>query len=161
MNRATRIATLATLLLLALAPPASSGVRDDRPNVVGAELGGRGLVLTANYERYITNQFGIGGGFMAIGGSDGLLTITPVYVSILTGNINSLYLGAGGTHVTGTGMSFNSSWLIHGEIGYQHQSPGGLFVRPFFTIISSTGKNTADIPSFLIALPGLTIGGSF
>jgi hypothetical protein len=161
MNRATPIAAVATLLLLALAPSAHAGVRDDRPNIVGGELGGRGLVLTANYERYITNQFGIGGGIMAINGSDGLLTIAPVYVSVLIGNINSLYVAAGGTHVTGTGSSFNSSWLIHGSIGYQHQSTGGIFVRPFFSIISSTGKDREDIPRFFILLPGLTIGGSF
>jgi len=160
-DRPTRIATVATLLLLAFAPSAPAGVRDDRPNLVGGEMGGRGLVLTANYERYITDQFGIGGGIMAIGGSDGLLTIAPVYASALFGNINSLYLAAGGTHVTGTGNSFNSSWLIHGSIGYQYQSTGGLFVRPFFSIISSTGKDSEDRPRFLMVLPGLTIGMSF
>lgn len=49
MNRATRIATVVTLLLLALAlaPSAPAGVRDDRPNIVGGEVGGLGAPAAA------------------------------------------------------------------------------------------------------------------
>jgi hypothetical protein len=159
MKLGPRCAVLASVLLFAFASLATAGVRDDHPNLVGAEVLGRGIVLTLNYERFLTNHFGVGGGIMTIGGSNGLITLVPMYASVLTGDTHSLYLGAGGTLVNGTGEIFNfdTSWLLHASIGYQYQSPGGFFVRPFFSIIGST----VDDSNGFIVWPGVTLGGSF
>ena len=121
--------------LLALVPwTAAAGVRDERPNLVGGELMGRGIVLTLNYERFLTNTFGLGGGFMAIGTSDGSAYIVPLYASIVPGDTHSLYLSGGLAFVGGSDDigDYENEVLLQAAIGYQHQSNGGFFVRPFF-----------------------------
>jgi hypothetical protein len=89
--------------LFALPSVATSGVRDERPNLIGGELGGRGLLFTLNYERFITNHFGLGVGVMAIKVSDGGVTIIPVYASFVSGNTHSPYLSVGTTMLSGGG----------------------------------------------------------
>jgi len=147
------------IALLALVPwSAAAGVRDERPNLVGGELMGRGIVLTLNYERFLTNTFGLGGGFMAIGTSDGAAYIVPLYASIVPGDTHSLYLGGGVAFVGGGGDVADSEneVLLQAAIGYQHQSHGGFFVRPFFALMVPASSSE----DFLF-WPGLTIGGSF
>ncbi|HEY3216954.1 MAG TPA: hypothetical protein VGK93_10725 [Candidatus Eisenbacteria bacterium] len=154
----TKVLALAMSLLISCTV-AAAGVRNDRPNLVGGELGGRGLLLTLNYERFVTNHFGLGGGFMAIGTSDGTIAVMPLYVSVLTGDVHSLYLSMGTTFLGGGGsvQDFESTWLVQGSVGYHYQSTGGFFVRPFFTYMVPTESGS---DGFLI-WPGLTIGGSF
>jgi len=139
---------------------AMPGVRDQHPNLIGGELGGRGLVITLNYERFFTNQFGLGGGLMAIGTSGGMVTIMPLYASFLSGDTHSLYLSAGATLLGGGGtvQDYESTWLVQGSVGYHYQSTAGFFVRPFFTYMVPTEQGTSG--EFLV-WPGLTIGGSF
>ena len=160
-RRATRTAFLLALALALLAPltVATAGVREDHPNLVGGELLGRGFVLTLNYERFLNNHFGVGGGIMAIGTSGGSVAIMPLYASFLTGNTHSLYLSAGGALLGGAGSvhEYDSTWIMQGSVGYHFQSPGGFFVRPLFTFNQATSGSGGG---FLI-WPGLTIGGSF
>ena len=160
MRASTIIVAATTLGMLALAGAATPGVRDEHPNLIGGELGGRGIVITLNYERFLTNQFGLGGGFMMIGTSGDMVTIIPLYASLLTGDIHSLYLSAGATLVGGGGSveDYESTWLAQGSVGYQYHSTAGFFVRPFFTYMVPTEPGTTN--DFLI-WPGLTIGGSF
>jgi len=133
--------------------PASAQVREQKPNLVGGELLGRGIILTGNYERFFTNQLGIGGGFMAIGDSGGFVGLLPLYASYLTGDIHSLYLSAGTSIVFGDlDDDFESEALANVSFGYQYHSYGGFFVRPLFTFLFD--QNTFAF------LPGLTIGGS-
>ncbi len=154
------ILVAAAVSLFALPSVAASGVRDERPNLIGGELGGRGLLFTLNYERFITNHFGLGVGVMAIKVSDGGVTIIPVYASFVSGNTHSPYLSVGTTMLSGGGdiQDWESTWLIHVSAGYQYQSSGGFFVRPFFTYMRPTEQGSGD--GFLV-WPGLTIGGSF
>jgi hypothetical protein len=157
-SRATLLLVLASILIAPLTA-AAGGVREDHPNLVGGELLGRGFALTLNYERFLTNHFGLGGGVMAIGTSDGVVGILPLYASLLTGNVHSLYLSAGGAFVGGGGsvQDYESTWIMQGSIGYQYQSPGGFFVRPLFTFNQATEGSGGG---FLV-WPGMTIGGSF
>ena len=153
-----RVGILLALLCIAPQIAAAAGVREERPNLIGGEVLGRGLVLTVNYERFLTNQFGVGAGFMVVGSSGSLVGVVPLYVSYLTGNTHSLYLGAGTTFLSegGSVQDFESAWLLHGSIGYHYHSAGGFFVRPLFTFM----VDTSGSEEFLI-WPGITIGGSF
>ena len=170
MKTAPRFALLAAFALSALAAHAApawsasdalatGGVRVDHPNLVGGELMGRGFALTLNYERFLNNQFGIGGGLMAIGTSEGQIMIMPLYVSFTPGDVHSLYLAAGGAFLGGGGsiQDYESTWIMQGSLGYQFQSRGGFFVRPLFTFNQATQGSGGG---FLI-WPGITIGGSF
>jgi len=154
-----RIAFLLAFLLIVLAPPSAvaAGLREDRPNLVGGEVLGRGFALTVNYERFLTNQFGVGAGFMMIGTSEGLVGVVPMYASFLTGNAHSLYLGGGATFLTEGGVEdYESALVLQGSIGYHYQSASGFFVRPIFTL----NVDPSASEDFLI-WPGITIGGSF
>jgi hypothetical protein len=157
-TKAVLLLALASILFTPLAATAA-GVREDRPNLVGGELLGRGFALTLNYERFLTNHVGLGGGVMAIGTSDGMVGIVPLYASFLTGNIHSLYLSAGGAFIGGGGSvhDYESTWVMQGSVGYHFQSPGGFFVRPLFTFNQATQGSGGG---FLV-WPGITLGGSF
>src|SRR5881396_4285112 len=77
---AVRPVFLLVLALILLAPTtvAAAGVREDHPHLVGGELLGRDFILTVNYERFLNNHFGLGGGIMAIGTSEGMIGIMPL-----------------------------------------------------------------------------------
>ena len=149
----------ALALAMSMAWPAAAGVRDEKPNLVGGELGGRGIALTLNYERFFSNPFGVGFGVMAIGTSEGLTTIAPLYLSFVPGDTHSLYLGAGIAFIGDGGSveDYQSETLFQVAVGYQYQSYGGFFVRPLFTYMVPTSDSEGE---FLI-WPGITIGGSF
>ena len=146
--------------LFALPSVATPGVRDERPNLVGGELGGRGLLFTLNYERFLSNEIGLGVGLMAVKASGGGITMVPLYASFLPGDTHSPYLSVGATLLSGGGdfQDWESTWLVHLTFGYQYQSAGGFFVRPFFTYLRPTEQGSGD--EYLV-WPGLTIGGSF
>ena len=160
-RNATQAAFLLVLAWTLLAPltAAAAGVREDHPNLVGGELLGRGFVLTVNYERFLTNHFGLGAGIMAIGTGDGTIGIAPLYASFLTGNKHSLYLAAGGAILGGGGQihDYESTWIMQGSIGYHFQSESGFFVRPLFTF----NKATSGSGGGFVLWPGITIGGAF
>jgi len=150
-----RIACLLALMILSPSIVSAAGVREDRPNLIGGEVLGRGFALTANYERFLNNHFGLGAGFMMIGTSGTAIGVVPVYASYLSGDMHSLYLSAGTAFFTGSGGS-EGGRILQGSIGYHFQSPSGFFVRPLFTSnMDRTGSG-----EFLI-WPGVTIGGSF
>lgn len=160
-SRSTRTAMVLLLASTLFAPVsiATAGVRDDHPNLIGGELAGRGFLLTFNYERFLTNHFGLGGGIMAVGTGEGVVAILPLYASYVPGDVHSVYLAAGGALVGGGGSyhDYESTWVMQGSIGYQFQSPGGFFVRPFFTLNQATSGSGGGH----LVWPGLTIGGSF
>jgi hypothetical protein len=161
---APRFTFLTAFLLVLVSVPvlpggSIAGVRDDRPNLVGGELLGRGFALTVNYERFLTNNFGLGAGVMAIGTGEGVIGVMPLYASLLAGNTHSLYLSAGGAFVGGGGsvQDYESTWVMQASLGYQFQSESGFFVRPLFTFNQATQGSGGG---FLV-WPGITIGGSF
>jgi hypothetical protein len=150
----------AALTLFALPSTANSSVRDERPNLIGGEIAGRGLLFTLNYERFLSNQVGLGVGLMAIKTSGGGITMAPLYLSFVPGNTHSPYFSIGATLLAGGGdfQDWESTWVAHVTFGYQYQSSSGFFVRPFFTYLRPTESGAGD--EYLI-WPGLTIGGSF
>jgi len=155
MTRASCFLVLAGCLLCA--PPAFAQVRAQRPNFVGGEVLGRGLLVTLNYERWLTPHAGVGGGLMGIGTNDGAAIIVPLYVALAPGDVHSPYLSMGTTYAGSAGVNdYEDIWLITFSAGYQFHSSGGFFVRPLFTLFLPTdGSDT-----FLI-WPGISIGGSF
>ena len=155
------IALLATAVSLCVLPlSAASGVRDERPNLIGGELAGRGIALTLNYERYLTNQFGLGAGIFAIQSGGSGIVILPVYASLVPGDSHSPYFSAGATLLSGGGdlNDWESTWVLSVSFGYQYQSSGGFFVRPFFTYLRPFDTGAGDGS---LLWPGLSIGGSF
>ena len=159
--RACVVAALAATGAFAAAPPVAraEGVRENHPNLVGGEILGRGFVATFNYERFLNNHFGLGGGLMGIGSSDGVVGIMPLYASFLPGDVHSLYLGAGGAFVGGGGdvQDYESTWIMQFTAGYQFQSPNGFWVRPTFTLNVATAGSGGD----MLLWPGIAMGGSF
>jgi hypothetical protein len=83
-----------------------------------------------------------------------------LYASFAPGNTHSPYLSVGATLLAGGGdfQDWESTWLVTASAGYQYQSRGGFFVRPFFALLSPISEQGGD--AYLI-WPGLTIGGSF
>lgn len=157
-RRANGNAFLLAVALALVAPLAASaaGVREDRPNFVGGELLGRGVFVTANYERFLTNHFGVGAGVTAA-------PMMTLYGAYLPGDERSLYLSAGALVLLGGdlfGLSPTRTRLIailQASVGYQYQFPSGFFVRPLITYNQST---VGEGHRFLF-WPGVTIGGSF
>lgn len=160
MNPRRFVLVVTVVSLFALPSVATSGVRDERANLVGGEMGGRGLIFTLNYERFLSNEVGLGVGLMAIKASGGGITMLPLYASFVPGGTHSPYFSVGATMLAGGGdfQDWESTWLMHFSFGYQYQSSGGFFVRPFFTYLRPTERGSGD--EYLV-WPGLTIGGSF
>jgi hypothetical protein len=146
--------TIALLLAFTVFAPrtvSADGVRDGHPNLIAGELGGRGLLVTANYERFLTNHLALGGGVT-------LWPLLSLYAAYLPEDTSSLYLAVGGTFVGG-GVILDSqpiSLLLQGSVGYQFQSANGFFVRPLVTLnVGTAGEDIFPV------WPGVTIGRSF
>lgn len=134
------------------AAPGSAQVRAENPNLLGGEVLGRGLLFTANYERYLNNEVGIGAGLMLLDDLGPSVIVVPVYISLLSGDAHALYTSAGAAFVGGDGEP-DSGVIAELAIGYQYQSYEGFLIRPLAMLaIGSEG------PGFW---PGITIGMSF
>ena len=154
MRFAVWMCLLAMLVMVPLGAGAA-GIRETRPNLVYGELGGRAVLFSGGYERYLNSRIGIGAGFFGFGNSDGGLALVPVYLSFVpVGDIHSLYLSGGATYLGGGSWDENwGTWFGTLAVGYQYQSEAGFFVRPLMTMYYRS-------EGFLV-LPGITIGGSF
>jgi hypothetical protein len=122
-----------------------------------AEIGGSGIIPTANYERRFTPNFAahIGLGIVTVStdsGDDGSAVTVPVVASYLSHPASNHHLEAGGgvLFITGekTGIdaidddSF-SDFGVTGLLGYRYQKPGRGFVfRASYTPILSDGEFT-------------------
>ena len=138
----------------------AAGVREDRPNLVGGELLGRGLLITLNYERFLSNDVGLGAGLMAIRTSDGGITMIPLYLSYTPGDTHSPYLSVGATLLAGDGdvQDWDSTWVVGFSAGYQYHSASGSSSAPS-SLSWPRPKTRAETNTS--SWPGLTIGGSF
>ena len=156
--RAVHIAALAMLLgiLGAGGTAHAEEVRVAKPNLIGGELGGRGLIVTANYERYFNDHIGIGLGIVP-----GSPLIWTMYVSCLPGDVHSLYLSAGATsfdrHFLGEDLGSSASFDV--AVGYQYQSPGGVVIRPFGMLWFA--HPLYEDRTWVLPWVGLTIAHSF
>ena len=146
---------LVAMIVMAPLGAHAAGIRETRPNLVYGELGGRAVLFSAGYERYLNSRVGIGAGGFGFGNNEGGVGLFPVYLSFIpVGDIHSLYLSAGATYLTGGSWDESwGTWFGTFSAGYQYQSEGGFFVRPIMTMVYKS-------EGFLV-LPGVTIGGSF
>ena len=142
----------------AFATHAQAEVRDERRTLIGSEILGRGGLVTFNVEHFLVPSFGLGAGLLAAGNSDGGVFILPLYISFVSGDVHSVYTGAGLSIFRGTDFGTNSDTvrIFTLSVGYQFHANSGLFVRPLFTLMSAPDEEDG---AFI--WPGMTIGGSF
>jgi hypothetical protein len=130
---------------------AAVGAREGQPNILGGELGGRGFLVTANYERFVTNRLALGGGVT-------LWPLLSLYAAYLPKDASSLYFSVGGTFVGGAVIldSVPISLILQGSVGYQFQYTNGYFVRPLVNFnVPTAGEDIYPV------WPGVMIGRIF
>ena len=135
----------------------ADGVRDERPNLIGGELGGRAFIYNVGYERYFTNRIGIGIGAMGFAADGGGFGMFPLYVALIpVGDVHGLYLAGGATYAGAAGNwdEVESIWFSTLTVGYLYHSRGGFFIRPTANLIVWKGEGW-------IVWPGVALGGSF
>jgi hypothetical protein len=141
-------------LVSAVTGVAAESIRETRPNAVYGELGGRGLILSANYERWIQSRMGVGAGIFGVLVDDDGFYVLPVYLSFASGDTHSLYLSTGITFHSGgdddppLDGSFGTV-----SVGYQLDTDAGLMVRPTATFMFAGGSS--------LLWPGVAVGGRF
>ena len=141
---------LAGAMAIAFSATAAHAQNQHQPNLAGGEFLGRGIIYTANYERYV-NRVGVGVGFAAWH-IDKTAMVVPMYVSFRPiGHTHSLYLSAGATVGSEVSTLFTAPALVYGtaSVGYEHLSKSGLVLRPTFTLLFRTGEGVLW-PGFLI-----------
>jgi len=151
----TCLSCLLVLVLIASASPSAARDRAGR-NLIGGELLGRGVFLTVNYERYLTEVLSVGAGLFGVGSEDGAVAVVPLYAAGTFGGTHALYLSGGVTVFAGSdfdnpGDDTESDSTPNLTIGYQFLAESGLYVRPTFTYFTEFG----------LVWPGVSIGGSF
>ena len=154
--RRTVLLCLTMALVLAPLGAHAEGVREQRPNLVFGEIGGKAVIVSAGYERYLNNQFGLGVGGVGWAASGGGIGLFPVYVAFIPGgDVHSMYLSAGVTYFAGSD-NWSSSWMEWFgtfSAGYHFQSQGGFFVRPTMNLLYR-GED-------FFVIPGIALGGCF
>lgn len=104
---------MSVMILLAPLTAHGIGIRESHPNPIGGELGGRAVLMSGGYERYITNRVGIGVRAFGLGTSSGGVGVFPVYVSVIpAGDVHGLYLSLGVTLIASA-----SNWEHFGGTG--------------------------------------------
>lgn len=155
--RAMSRLVLVALSFLVLAPSLALGeMTRERKNLVGGELLGRGLFLTGNYERYLTDVVSAGVGAFGLSSEDGAFFVLPLYAALTLGDPHSLYLSGGVTIFGGADFDApgdNTESASTGVIvvGYQYMSESGFYVRPAMNFLTE----------FTVTWPGIAIGGAF
>jgi hypothetical protein len=150
-----RLPTRIALVLLSTVWTAHAQIGTaDKPNMAGVELLGRGLILTANYERDLTNRVGAGAGLMYWSINDTQITIVPLYLSATPiGQTHRLYLAAGITTGFG-GWGFDQTARAGvATAGYEYRARSGLVLRPAINWMFSDGMR--------LTWPGFMIGHRF
>ena len=151
----TTLALICCLLIPSIAAAQESAWTRERKNLIGGEILGRGIFVTVNYERYLTDVFSAGIGAFGIGGTDGAVFIMPLYAGATIGHPHSLYLSAGLTVFGGSSFDGPVDTAVDStpvfQIGYQYMAESGFYVRPAINFLSEVG----------IAWPGFSIGGAF
>ena len=148
----TAVAVIVITLLSVAAVEAQN--LEDRPNLGGIEFLGRGLLYSANYERYV-NRVGFGAGFASWRIDHKTIAVLPVYVSFRPiGNTHSLYLSAGATVGSQVKTLFNKPTFAcaTAAVGYEHLSKSGLVIRPTMNLLFNGEA---------LLWPGLMVGYRF
>ena len=128
-----------------------------RSNVIFAEAGGSGLLLSMNYERLINNKFGVRVGV----GSAGIIGLTvPTIINYYIGKEYKLELGFGLIYTdyfkNDDKFISNGKFLITATIGHKFQSEKrGIVFRFSFTPIYNPVKGK------ILPYGGISIGYAF
>ncbi len=157
--------------LALLASPAAvvAGANTERPNVVALEAGGRGLLFSVQYERWLNDWVSLGGGLSGFpcvectvdGGFRGyLMLLVPTWASLAVplGDVHSLVLSAGAT--VGLPLASGGRSFAYPNIGlaYQLHLHGGFVLRPGFLLILVFPENGT---AYIQPWGGLQVGFSF
>jgi len=145
------------MLLLSLGSSAQAQtVSQGGPNFIGVELLGRAFLYSINYERYITQRFGIGVGIATWEIDNRVIGIFPLYMSVTPiGHKHGPYFTAGMTVGVRASTFYDSPTAALGTVGagYQYTSDRGFVIRPTLHMIFDR-QNRAF-------WPGITIGRRF
>jgi len=156
VRRARAVGLLAVTVFALSAGSAAAQLREQRPELILGEAAGRGLVLSASYERFVTTSFAVGGGIGVFPGPWGVVLTVPLYGSLVLGETHALYLGVGATLTPGGGGDddrIDSGAMGTFAVGYQFQSSGGFVVRPTLTLLANNG--------YVGIWPGIAVGRAF
>lgn len=158
MIKACRPALCLTLLFLLIASPVLAQTETSLRgrNLIGGEILGRGIFLTVNYERYLTNVLSVGAGAFGVGSDEGAVFVLPLYAGATFGYPHSLYLSGGitvfgGSDFEAPGDNTETASTPVFLVGYQFMADSGFYVRPAINYLSDVG----------LAWPGIALGGSF
>lgn len=135
-----------------------------KQNQLYLELGGNSLVYSISYERLLSENFTIRGGFGITPGlifAEGTFIHIPFTASYLVGSErHKLEAGLGATYFAGTDIEIfglpsgdQSLVFLTGIAGYRYVSPGGFVFRIFFTPLYSGEADPYFYPAF-----GLSFG---
>jgi hypothetical protein len=119
--------------------------RLEMPNDVNIELLGRCILYSFNYQRMLSQNFGLEGGFSLIGGSGASITLFSAGArAYLLGGNSSPCLGAGfvfASASTDAGPFSGSSSGSYGYIapGFEYRSSGGFLFRASINFLVSDG----------------------
>lgn len=139
MKTFTQIIMAALILpILCIKPATAQTVAGARAQNIFVELGGPGLLLSANYDtRFVNRHDGVGGrigaGYVSI--SDNSLLTIPVQINYLLGKNNRYFeLGIGATYINSKGderdfLSLDNAKSTIGTMtfGYRYQPEDGGF----------------------------------
>jgi hypothetical protein len=156
MHNRFRFALPILLLLTSLPALAQTESTLKGKNLIGGEVLGRGIFLTVNYERYLTNMLSAGVGAFGVGSEDGAVFVLPFYGGLTFGYPHSLYLSGGVTVFGGSdfeapGEDTATASTPVFQIGYQYMAGSGFYIRPAMNYLSEVG----------LAWPGIAVGGAF
>lgn len=160
---------LLLLLILAVVTVGKSSAQDapvaeKRAQNVFVEIGGQGLLFTANYDtRFSNKRNGLGGragiGYMSIDGEN--VTTAPISVNYLLGKGKHFFeVGLGATFIgssDGTAILFENEGAVLGTMSFSYRLQpvdSGFSFRAGFTPIF----NSSD---FIPYFAGLSLGYSF
>jgi len=138
-----------------------------KQNQLYLELGGNGIIYSVNYERLLSENISLRGGFGITPGFffvEGTFIDIPVTASYLIGSERSkLEMGLGATflassnvEVFGLDSGDQSLIILTGIVGYRYISPSGFVFRIFFTPLYSSEGDPPFVPYF-----GLSFGFAF
>ena len=140
---------LGWLILFQCSTAGQTSTTNFKQNQLYLELAGNGLIYSINYERFLSEDFTIRGGFGITPGLifiEGTFIHIPVTASYLIGSKTSkLELGLGATYFAGEDTEIfgldagdQSLMFLTGIIGYRYTSPAGFVFRVFFTPLYSS-----------------------
>jgi len=149
---------LGWLILFQCSTAGQTSTANLKQNQLYLELAGNGLIYSINYERLLSENFTLRGGFGITPGiifAEGTFIHIPVTASYLIGSETSKFeVGLGATYFSGTDIEFfglpagdESLIFITGLAGYRYTSKSGFVLRVVFTPFYNSEADPNFYPS--------------